>query len=109
MWWPSGERLFDPHRPEQFPRIVAPYQKYITTGNALASRHRWKLAGRWTARPGEPGGGKREIFVHSVGNKGELIPRRGLLAGLCVRTGPPGAALQRADPNASCPKQRLSA
>jgi hypothetical protein len=20
----------------------------------LASRHRWKLAGRWTARPGEP-------------------------------------------------------
>jgi hypothetical protein len=65
---------FDPHKPEQFPRIVAPYQKYITAGNALASRHRWKLAGRWTARPSEPGAGTREINVHSVGNKRELIP-----------------------------------
>jgi hypothetical protein len=65
---------FDPHKPEQFPRIVAPYQKYITAGNALASRHRWKLAGRWTARPGEAGAGTREINVHSVGNKRELIP-----------------------------------
>ena len=64
----------DPHKPEQFPRIIAPYQKYITAGNALASRHRWKLAGRWTAKPGEAGAGKREIFVHSVGNKRELIP-----------------------------------
>ncbi len=26
---------FDPHKPEQFPRIVAPYQKYITAGNAF--------------------------------------------------------------------------
>jgi hypothetical protein len=66
--------LFDPHKPEQFPRIVAPYQKYITAGDALASRHRWKLAGRWTARPGEAGAGTREINVHSVGNKRELIP-----------------------------------
>jgi hypothetical protein len=65
---------FDPNKPEQFPRIVAPYQKYITAGNALASRHRWKLAGRWTARPGEVGAGTREINVHSVGNKRELIP-----------------------------------
>jgi hypothetical protein len=65
---------FDPHKQEQFPRIVAPYQKYITAGNALASRHRWKLAGRWTARPGDPGAGTREINVHSVGNKRELIP-----------------------------------
>jgi hypothetical protein len=65
---------FDPHKPEQFPRIVAPYQKYITAGNALASRHRWKLAGRWTARPGDPNAGTREINVHSVGNKRELIP-----------------------------------
>jgi hypothetical protein len=65
---------FDPRKPETFPRIVAPYQKYITAGNALASRHRWKLAGRWTAKPGEPGTGTREIFVHSVGNKRELIP-----------------------------------
>ena len=65
---------FDPHKPEQFPRIVAPYQKYITAGNALASRHRWKLAGRWTARPGEAGAGTRDINVHSVGNKRELIP-----------------------------------
>jgi hypothetical protein len=65
---------FDPHKPERFPRIVAPYQKYITVGNALASRHRWKLAGRWTARPGEPGAGTRDINVHSVGNKRELIP-----------------------------------
>jgi hypothetical protein len=65
---------FDPHKPEQFPRIVAPYQKYITVGNALASRHRWKLAGRWTARPGEAGAGTRDINVHSVGNKRELIP-----------------------------------
>ena len=46
---------FDPHKPEQLPRIVAPYQKYITAGNALASPHRSKLAGRWTAKPGEPG------------------------------------------------------
>jgi len=65
---------FDPQKPETFPRIVAPYQKYITAGNALASRARWKLAGRWTARPGEPDAGTREIFVHSVGNKRELIP-----------------------------------
>ena len=65
---------FDPQKPETFPRIVAPYQKYITAGNALASRHRWKLAGRWTARPREPGAGTREINVHSVGNKRELIP-----------------------------------
>lgn len=48
---------FDPQRPEQFPRIVAPYQKYITAGNALTARHRWKLAGRWTAKPGEPNAG----------------------------------------------------
>ena len=65
---------FDPHKPEQFPRIVAPYQKYITVGNALAARHRWKLAGCWTARPGEPQAGTRDINVHSVGNKRELIP-----------------------------------
>jgi len=64
---------FDPRKSETFPRIVAGYQKYITAGNALPSRARWKLAGRWTARPGEPGAGKREIFVHSVGNKRELI------------------------------------
>ena len=65
---------FDPQKPETFPRIVALYQKYITAGNALASRHRWKLAGRWTARPGEAGAGTREINVHNVGNKRELIP-----------------------------------
>jgi hypothetical protein len=65
---------FDPQKPETFPRIVAPYQKYITAGNALASRLRWKLAGRWTARPGEAGAGTREINVHSVGNKRDLIP-----------------------------------
>jgi hypothetical protein len=65
---------FDPHKPEQFPRIVAPYQKYITAGNALAARHRWKLAGRWTVKRGEPGAGTRDINVHSVGNKRELIP-----------------------------------
>jgi hypothetical protein len=57
---------FDPHKPDQFPRIVAPYQKYITVGNALAARHRWKLAGRWTARPGEPGARTREINVHTL-------------------------------------------
>ncbi len=67
-------KTFDPRKPETFPRIVAEYQKYITVGNALASRARWKLAGRWTARPGEPGAGTRVIFVHSVGNKRELIP-----------------------------------
>ena len=65
---------FDPEKPEQFPRIVAGYQKYITVGNALASPNRWKLAGRWTPRPDEPNAGKREILVHSVGNKRELIP-----------------------------------
>jgi len=70
----AWRKPFDPRKPEQFPRIVAEYQKYITVGNALASRARWKLAGRWTARPGEPGAGKREIFVHGVGNKRELIP-----------------------------------
>jgi len=59
---------------EQFPRVVAPYKKYITVGNALASPHRWKLAGRWTTRPGETGAGMRVISVHSVGNKRELIP-----------------------------------
>jgi hypothetical protein len=65
---------FDPQNPDQFPRIVAPYKKYITVGNALASPRRWKLAGRWTAKPGEPGAGTREINVHSVGNKRDLIP-----------------------------------
>jgi hypothetical protein len=40
----------------------------------LAARHRWKLAGRWTAKPGEPGAGTRDINIHSVGNKRELIP-----------------------------------
>ncbi len=69
----AWRKPFDPRTPESFPRVVAPYQKYITAGNALASRARWKLAGRWTARPGEQGAGKREIFVHSVGNKRELI------------------------------------
>ena len=70
----AWRKPFDPQKPNTFPRIVAPYQKYITVGNALASRHRWKLAGRWTARPGEEGAGTREINVHSVGNKRELIP-----------------------------------
>jgi len=66
---------FDPRgSKEQFPRIVAPYKKYITVGNALASPQRWKLAGRWSARPGEQGAGTREINVHTVGNKRELIP-----------------------------------
>ena len=32
--------------------------------------------------------------MHSVGNKRELIPDEGLLAGLCVRTLPRVAALQ---------------
>jgi hypothetical protein len=70
----AWRKPFDPQRPETFPRIVAPYQKYITAGNALASRRRWKLAGRWTAGPGEHQAGTREINVHSVGNKRELIP-----------------------------------
>jgi DNA polymerase elongation subunit (family B) len=70
----AWRKPFDRRQPETFPRIVAEYQKYITAGSALASRARWKLAGRWTARPGESGAGKREIFVHSVGNKRELIP-----------------------------------
>jgi hypothetical protein len=66
---------FDPGgSKEQFPRIIAPYKKYITAGNALASPQRWKLAGRWTAKPGEPGATTREINVHTVGNKRELIP-----------------------------------
>ena len=70
----AWRKPFDPQKPDTFPRIVAHYQKYITVGNALASCHRWKLAGRWTARPSEAGAGKREINVHSVGNKRELIP-----------------------------------
>jgi hypothetical protein len=70
----ASRACFDPHQPEQFARIVAPYQKYITIGNALASRHRWKLARRWTRRPGEAGAGTRKINVHSVGNKRDLIP-----------------------------------
>jgi hypothetical protein len=70
----AWRKPFDPRNPDQFPRIVAPYKKYITVGNALASPQRWKLAGRWTALPGEPGAGTRQINVHSVGNKPELIP-----------------------------------
>lgn len=70
----AWRKPFYPAHQEQFPRIVASYGKYITAGNALAARHRWKLAGRWTARPGETGAGTREINVHSVGNKRELIP-----------------------------------
>ena len=30
------------------PVLSHPYKKYITVGNALASRQRWKLAGRWS-------------------------------------------------------------
>jgi DNA polymerase elongation subunit (family B) len=71
----AWRRPFDPRKPTTFPRIVAEYTKYITVGNALASPGRWKLAGRWAARPGEPGAGKREIHVHDVGNKRELIRR----------------------------------
>jgi hypothetical protein len=70
----AWRKPFDPEKPEQFPRIVAGYQKYITVGNALASPGRWRLAGRWTPRPNEPDAGKREILVHSVGNKRELVP-----------------------------------
>jgi hypothetical protein len=71
----AWQKPFDPRGSnDQFPRIVAPYKKYITVGNALASRERWKLAGRWTAKPGEPGAGTRDINVHTVGNKRELIP-----------------------------------
>ena len=70
----AWRKPFDPRKPDTFPRIVAPYQKYITVGNALASRARWKLAGRWTARPGEPDAATRDINVHGVGNKRELIP-----------------------------------
>ena len=69
----AWRKPFDPRKPETFPRIDAAYTKYITVGNALASPGRWKLAGRWTARPSEPGAGKREIHVHDVGNKRDLI------------------------------------
>jgi hypothetical protein len=66
---------FDPRGSnEQFPRIVRPYKKYITVGNALASPWRWKLAGRWTVNPSEPGAATRDINVHTVGNKRDLIP-----------------------------------
>jgi hypothetical protein len=71
----AWRKAFDPRgSQEQFPRIVAPYKKYITVGNALASPRRWELAGRWTAKRGEPGAGTRDINVHTVGNKRELIP-----------------------------------
>ena len=71
----AWRKPFDPRgSTEQFPRIVAPYKKYITVGNALASPFRWKLAGRWTAKPGEQGAATRDINVHTVGNKRELIP-----------------------------------
>ena len=70
----AWRKPFHPQRPEQFPRIVAEYTKYITAGNALASRGRWKLAGRWTPKPGETEAATRDINVHSVGNKRELIP-----------------------------------
>ena len=46
----AWRKPFDPRKPETFPRIVAGYQKYITVGNALASRARWKrLPARATA------------------------------------------------------------
>ena len=74
MWWPSGERLFDPHKPEQFPRIVAPYK----STQPRETRWRRVIVGSWQdagrPRPGDPGAGTREINVHSVGNKRELIP-----------------------------------
>jgi hypothetical protein len=69
----AWRKPFDPRKPDEFPRIVAPYKKYVTIGSALASPSRWRLAGRWTPSPGEPGG-TREINVHGVGNKRELIP-----------------------------------
>jgi len=31
----AWRKPFDPRKPDQFPRIVAPYEKYITVGSAL--------------------------------------------------------------------------
>ena len=53
----AWRKPFDPQKPDTFPRIVAPYQKYITAGNALASRHRWKLAGTLDGAAGRAGRG----------------------------------------------------
>jgi hypothetical protein len=63
-----------PYDPDNPPGIKGPYLKYITAGNALASRDRWKIAGRWSPAIDDPQTAKRTISVHDVGNKRTLIP-----------------------------------
>ena len=53
--------------------LPAPYKKYITAGAALASRDRWKLAGRWTPKAGHPNAAYRIINVSDPGGKRELL------------------------------------
>ena len=55
---------------------------------------------RSTSRPGTRWRRATVVSWPSVGQR-ELIPDEGLLARLCVRAGPRGAPLPRADPNAT--------
>jgi hypothetical protein len=53
--------------------LSAPYKKYVTAGAALASPGRWKLAGRWTPKPGDPMAAYRAINISDPGGKRELV------------------------------------
>ena len=65
-----------PYKPDEPACLERPFKKYITVGNALASPDRWKIAGRWTPEPKEPGAGTRKLNIDSVGNKRRIIRSR---------------------------------
>ena len=55
------------------PVLSLPYKKYITIGNALASRQRWKLARRWSPPASDPNAAYRQISVADPGGKRVLL------------------------------------
>ena len=98
----AWRKPFDPQKPDTFPRIVA------ALSEVHHSRKRAGLArivGSWRGggrrEPGEPGAGTREINVHSVGNKRELIPDESCWPDYVSVPGREARRCHRAHPNAS--------
>ena len=67
--WEGMKALPGPH--DDSGLITRDYKQFITVGSAL-SPNRWKLAGRWSPEPGEPGAYRRSINAHEMGNKRTL-------------------------------------
>jgi hypothetical protein len=63
---PEWRKLRDPanflNKADDWPEIEIEQDTYITPGNAIASKERWKIAGRW-AKIGRKG------HVHTIGTK----------------------------------------